>query len=434
MKKIMSLVLSIVLLLNISSHVFAAGNDEYGAEVDCPENEIYISRELRQNASIMNELWGEETSNRYDSGSKAIIEISENKETATVSLEYAGTENTAVLKGNYNQVTVDDEIGYVAVYEGVFSSIPDGSLALNPENMLPVIVDVTFSDSEMFAAITLGYATEVANPCILFYGEYSDKIARFSNENASRTLSKAEESIARHDNNEKELPLRIDGTCRYKGSTSVYMGAHLAGRLSVFHANELGNQGNMSTYVKVNTDSSSVKDYIENDLGFGSYTVTAYPDTFNISMCGNHNDFHAVTNSYTPQNNSTAATISIPVYGGSVIGVQFISFDVTMSSTTVTPSKYTSSSNHPNNKLAWNIYKRNGWNPGTFDGDYSTQTGMTVSSTYTYEGNVTNNLSRSMTSTGSIRYEYWIMIMGNLSSYHVSTNTMSKTTYVTICP
>jgi hypothetical protein len=50
MKKIMSLVLSIVLLLNISSHVFAAGNDEYGAEVDCPENEIYISRELRQNA------------------------------------------------------------------------------------------------------------------------------------------------------------------------------------------------------------------------------------------------------------------------------------------------------------------------------------------------------------------------------------------------
>ena len=33
-----------------------------------------------------------------------------------------------------------------------------------------------------------------------------------------------------------------------------------------------------------------------------------------------------------------------------------------------------------------------------------------------------------------LRYEYWIMIMGNLSSYHLSTDTMSKTTNVTICP
>lgn len=226
----------------------------------------------------------------------------------------------------------------------------------------------------------------------------------------------------------------VDGTCKYQGYDTVYLGNKMAGVLSVFHADELRNQGNMSTYVKVNTKSSLVESYIEDDLGFGSYTMMAYPDTFNISICGNNNNLHAVTNSYTPQNNSTSATISIPVYGGSVIGLQFVSFDVTMSSTTVTTSKYSSSSPHQNNKLSWEIYRRNGWNPDTFDGGYATESGMTVASTYTYEGNVTSNVTRSMTATGSIRYEYWIMIMGNLSSYHLSTDTMSKTTNVTICP
>ena len=169
-------------------------------------------------------------------------------------------------------------------------------------------------------------------------------------------------------------------------------------------------------------------------MGFGSYTIAAYPDTFNISICGNNNNLHAVTNSYIPQNNSKSATINIPVYGGSVVGLQFVPFKVTMSSTTVTTSRYSSSSQHPNNKLSWKIYQKHGWNPSTFDGGYSSKAGMTVASTYTYEGNVKANVKRSMTATGSIRYEYWIMIMGNLSSYHLQTGRMSKTTNVTIRP
>lgn len=439
MKKIMSLVLSVVMLFSLSSQVFAASVDTYieksfPIEEDSSENRYYVSKELRQNLDIMKEIFGEKAGNRYDSSSAAVIHISEDKNSVKLNLNSGGEQKYTVLSGYFNQVEIDGKVGYVGVYEGLLSPIQGRSLALNSDGLLPVIADITFSDSEMFAVITLGYATETSNPDILFYGDYSSQIAQFSNENAEMTLSKAEETALQNDSNKEGQPLRVDGTCRYKGATSVYMGSHLAGRLSVFHANQLRNQGNMSVYVKANTNSNEVKEYIKNDLGFGSYTVMAYPDTFNISICGNHNDFHAVTNSYTPQNNSTSATISIPVYGGSVIGVQFISFDITMSKTTVTPSKYTSSSQHPNNKLSWSIYKRNGWNPGTFDGDYTTETGMTVSSTYTYEGNVTSNLSRNMTSTGSIRYEYWIMIMGNLSSYHVSTSTMSKTTYVTICP
>lgn len=213
----------------------------------------------------------------------------------------------------------------------------------------------------------------------------------------------------------------------------MYMGGKKVGDLSVFHADELANQGNMSTYVKVNTKSSLVESYIEDDLGFGSNTMMAYPDTFNISIRGNNNNLHVVTNSYAPQNNSTSTTISIPVYGGPNIGLQFVSFDVTMSSTTVTTSKISNSSLHQN-MVSWKIYKKNGWNPDTFDGDHTTESGMTVASTYTYEGDVTSNVTTSITTAGTIRYEYWIMIMGNLSSYHLNTGTMSETSIVTIVP
>lgn len=395
-------------------------------------SDAFITKNLTQNTDIMDELFGDNAQERFDKDSSVLISISPDKKTAIITLSYNDTICTAVLNGTYNEVASSNGIGYVGVYEGFVSPIQNRSLALNTDEQLPIIADITFTDSDIFAVLTLGYATETQNPDILFYGDYSAQVANISNTNATQYL--AEAKIKHSTEDETAMPMSVDGTCKFQGHDTVYFGSHMAGILSIFHADELSNQGNMSTYVKVNTISNMVKNYIEDDLGFGSYTMMAYPDTFNISICGNNNNLHAVTNSYTPQNNATSSTISIPVYGGSIIGLQFISFDITMSSTTVTPSKYSSSSPHLNNKLSWVIYKKNGWNPDTFDGGYATESGMTASSTYTYEGNVTSKVTKSMTATGSIRYEYWIMIMGNLSSYHLSTGTMSKTTNVTICP
>lgn len=428
MKKYISLLLALTLCFSMAS-VTVSASSIFTEDV---VSESYVSKVLTQNATVMTEVFGEKASERCDANSFAQVSIGKDKETATITLSYGETKSTAILDGTYSEVITSNGIGYVGVYEGFIVPIQSRNLALSESGKLPIIADITFTDSDIFAVLTLGYANETQNPDILFYGNYSEQIANISNTNATKTLEAAQ--IKKAAENEIVTPMGIAGNCKYQGYDTVYLGSKMSGVLSVFHADELRNQGNMSTYVKVNTKSDSVQQYIKEDLGYGSYAKMAYPDTFNISICGNNNNLHAVTNSYTPQNNSTSATISIPVYGGSVIGLQFVSFDVTMSSTEVTTSKYSSSSPHQNNKLSWEIYKRNGWNPDTFDGGYASESGMTVASTYTYEGNVTSNVTRSMTATGSIRYEYWVMIMGNLTSHHLSTDMMSKTTNVTIRP
>ena len=160
----------------------------------------------------------------------------------------------------------------------------------------------------------------------------------------------------------------------------------------------------------------------------------AYADKFSISICGNNGIIHAVANTYVPQNSETHTTLQIPVYLGSVLGVQLIPYQITTSSTIVTVSRYPSNSQHPNNRVTWQIYKMNGWNSWEFEGDYTSQNGMTGASNYTVEGNITGSNVYCMYSTGSIRYEYWVMINGNSMCYHISTGTLSKTTFVTIRP
>jgi len=186
--------------------------------------------------------------------------------------------------------------------------------------------------------------------------------------------------------------------------------------------------------VKVNSNTPNMRSYVENTMGFGSSVSSVLPDIFKISISGNHNDFHALANSYLPQNNSTSATITVPYYAGATLGVQTVSFDMLMSSTTVTPSKYSSSSIHPNNKLDWEVYKRWGWDPSVFDGTHSMSKGMTAYGTYTYEGNVSSNITRSMTASATIGYDCYVMIGGVLTGFRVTTEAMSKTTNVTICP
>lgn len=427
MKKNVFILLVLALCLSLFSNVVSADS----SVTSSIKSDNFVSKKLAQNTLIMNEVLAKKAQNKYCEDSFAQVSISIDKKSAAITLFYNGVTSTSILDGTYNEIHLADRTGYVGVYEGFISPI-SGSSTVNTNEKKPIIADITFTDSDIFAVLTLGYANETMNPEILFYGDYTTNIATISNTDATQSLEEVQKKQIVE--NETISPLAVDGECKYQGYDIVNLGSHLAGVLSVYHANELKNQGVMSTYVKVNTRSDLVKEYIEDDLGFGSYTVTTYPDTFNISICGNNNNLHAITNSYLPQNNTTSATISIPYYAGSVIGVQFFPIEITMSSTTVTPSRYSSSSQHPNNKLSWEIYKRNGWSSTTFDGGLGSKTGMTVASSYTYEGNVASNISRSMTSTASIRYEYWIMIMDNLSKYHLSTGNMSKTTTVTICP
>lgn len=431
-KKIKSILVMFLCISLVIGLYFNNDNVYVNASSGFENNDMFISKNLNLNYETMNQLF-EYTSGALYNDSMLTVQISNDKKTVYLYLSIGGKYYGSVMTGTYNQVIDNGENGYIGVYEGVLPVIPGTDLALTSENTTPVIADITFSNSEMFVGLTLGYAAD-KKPSILFFGEFTETLSNFAAINYSNLTEKREIEKTKDDFCLNSDQLRADGTCRLKGYTSVNMGTNAAGGLSVFHANELKNQGLMSIYVKVNTNSNNVLSYIQNELGFGSSAVATYADTFNVSICGEHNNFHAVTNSYSPQNNSTSSIISIPVYLGSVLGVQFVSFNVTMSTTTVTPSRYSSSSPHPNNMLTWYIYKNFGWNPSDFDGDYTTSKGMTVASSYMYEGTVLGSLSRSVGSTGSIRYEYWAYIGMTQYQLHLTTGTMSTTTYVTVIP
>lgn len=423
MKKLISLFLAVVLCLPM---VCAASASSISSGDLSVSDEFFADAELALNLDAMESVFGEV---QVDACINR-LRISEDKESVEITFMYDGYSYCSTLHGTYDEVQAGSINGYIGVYEGLVMAVDESTETL-VDTATPIIADITFNESEMFVALTLGYAAETTKPIILFFGEISEDIAATSNAYATQTLNAAQ---AHAQEEYSTSATSVDATCRLQGYTYDKMGTHMCGVLSIFHANELRNQNSMTTYVKVNTKSDLVEDYIEDDLGFGEDTLFACADTFNISICGNHDDFHAVVNSYSPQDSATTSTIYVPVYGGDVIGLQIFSFETTMSKTTVTPSKYSSDSGHPNNKLSWYMYKKNGWNPDTFDGGYLTEKGMAVSAYYTYEGNVTSNLSRTMTATASIRYEYWVMVVDTLYSFHLTTDTMSVTSSVTICP
>ena len=339
-----------------------------------------------------------------------------------------GTITDSVLSGGSNLIETNGCIGYVGVYEGLMLPALERNLSTDENGFVHVTLDIIYTEAEAFAVLTIGDPTETYNSEIIFYGEFTPVIADVSSENAKRAKAEKTRNIE-----EPSVP-RINASPKYQGSSSTYMGSHKAGELSVVHADELSNQGVMTTSAKVNSQSASVKSYLSGDMGYGSLVSLVYPDDFKISMCGYDNYLHAVTNSYLPQEGFTTATIPLPVYGGPVIGLQFISINVTMSSTTVTRSRYTNSSPSDNNRLAWEMYKLHGWNASDYDGDYSTGTGMAATASYTYEGDMSSSFSRSMYFTGQIRYEYWVTIMGTMTALHLSTSTMGRMTSVTIFP
>lgn len=413
-----------VIVLSMAMILFMGNTNLLAAETQA--NERLIKATLNRNDGLMREAFEEapETLQRVADNSVS-FEIDIEQKTLKLDGAY-----DVMLSGDIEQVLVDDITGYVGVFEGKLS---DGTA---------VITDATFTDSELFAVITVG-SLGVNDPAILFYGQLTDTLGSIADKHSEeviiqRNLEKrqgngvAEYSIEDEANEADTdrtsidtgiMPL-VDAATKFQGYDTAPNAGYSFGVLSLFHADELRNQGVMTTYTKVNTKCTQVENYLKNVQGFTAGSLVVYADTFDISICGNNDKLHAVPNAYLPQNNTTTATLTIPVYAGEVLGVQTIDFQITMSSTSVTTSKYSPNSN-PNSKVSWNIYQRYGWNPNTFDGGYATENGMVGEASYTYEGNVSDSFTTTMTATGRIRYEYQYTYAGSTMTLHLTTDEMS---------
>lgn len=409
MKRKLALLCAIVLCATLMTPAFAATNAS--GTVDAV---------LNVNTSLMEQSFNK-LATRNDADSQQ-IEIVLNPEAATA--EITG-DIDAALTGSVEEIICDDgNVGYIGVYDGW---LPDGT---------PVIADVIYNSDDVFATLTLG-TLGADNFSLTFYGELTDSLKAISNKYTQEVAEYHKPMSGTDDDGELTPTPYVQGKTIYQGSDDVYAGKsskYHAGNMSFYFPDELRNQGNMDVITKVNTDCDGVSDYLVDEMGFDEKTLVVYPDIFDITIHGNHDDLHCVTESYLPKAGSTSSTVKIPIYTGSTFGMQLLDFSIKMSSTDVSFSRHTPDSMYPNNEISWEIYKRHGWNPWDTDGDESSEAGMVVNATYTYGGNLSSSRYTSLTSTTSIRYEYQYTVSGTGVPLHITTDEMSVSANINILP
>lgn len=409
MKRTFALLCTITLCATLMTPAFAAANTSNT-----------VDAVLNVNTDLMKQAFNKPTP--YNSAGSQQIGIVLNTEAATA--EITGDIDTT-LAGSVNEIICNDgNVGYIGVYDGW---LPDGT---------PVIADVIYNADDVFATVTLG-TLGADNFSVTFYGELTDSLKAISNKYTQET-EEYHQFISDGDDKGELTPVPyVQGKTDYQGSDDAYIGKsskYHIGNMSFYLAEELKNQGTMEVITKVNTDCDGVNDYLVDEMGFNDTTLIVYPDTFDITIHGNHDDLHNITDSYLPKEGSTSATVTIPIYGGKYVGLQLLSFTFKMSSTDVSFSRHTSDSSYPNNEINWEIYRKNGWNPWDTDGDESTETGIIVNAAYTYGGNLSSSRYTSMTSTASIRYEYQYNLSGTGVPLHVWTDEMSVSSNINILP
>ena len=123
-----------------------------------------------------------------------------------------------------------------------------------------------------------------------------------------------------------------------------------------------------------------------------------------IEMIGTDKYLHS-NRVVVPTTGTTSMTLTFPAYLP-YIGFFTFGVPITMSSTSVEYRGVATNPVYNDNIITWNVYKRNGWTANDLDGDHEDATGAVVKAIYTYEGNVTSNISAVMGAYGAIRYEY----------------------------
>lgn len=333
----------------------------------------------------------------------------------------------AVLSGNCIEEQTEEYTALLGYYEGYSVSQSELTAIGNRNFDIEISADITIIDNDVFVIVTL-YQSDLDTP-ILFFGARTDRIIELSKRHYQESLL----SESRGNDVKESYSYRSPGATQYQGSSSITIGNRTLGEISAFHSSQLLNQGNMTVYEKINTNSTDVDAYVQTDLGYGYNYALSTVDQVVLSMRGNMSPLHAIANTYSPSAGSTSFNLIIPYYIGPYIGFGTISVPITTSSTTILTAGYPDST-HPNNYVEWTIYKAAGFGLVNLDGDGSTQTGISSSASYTYEDLVSTNTSRLMRFTGSLRFKYYIYNANDIIYAHFTTPTVEYYTAVTIIP
>ena len=417
-----------------------------GTEIRIDFGDAYVEKTLTYNDEIASAFSGD-FDIRASNDARANIRINRDRSIVDLSLNYNGERISAVLYGYDESVVTDKNIeGHFGVYEGFADFVSSKNFAFNSLGQLPIIANVIFNDSEIFATITVGCILPDFAPIILIFGELTDSFIDISNERAKRTtmMHTGRDIFYRDEDifDSKAHVIDDDGgggdgeysdfTCRLQATRNAFLENKSIARFAFYHSNAIRNGGVMNVYAAMSPNSAAVEEYVKNTLGYEG-SISSYPDNFNISICGNHNNLYHIVNGYIPQHNETTADLPIPLYLGDIIGFQTINIPITTSYTHVTRSNYSQFQNNKN-RIEWDIYKRHGWN----NSDFALPKAMAPSATYTFQGAVSNKFNTSMTATANVRFETIVVqnVLGTTVSHFISTTSdvLSITTDLTVYP
>jgi hypothetical protein len=364
-----------------------------------------------------------------------------------VSFEIGGKKYSVHLSGRLFSTEDDNGVcGYVGGLNGLIYNDRPATYRNGLERyvnneyyMQRVVLDINYipKSGDNFSTLTIGSIGQTV-PTILFFGDYTDALQKITAKYIKISNTRSAASDIKTDT--EVTAYAVDGDLRFQSKAYVNTSNGYVACVSLYHANELRNQGNMTVAAKVNSNSLNFRNYLKYSLGFNvpGSTIITYPDSFNIEIVGADGKLHS-TRSVAPNNSQTTVnfplTVYIPRYGWITIDIP-----ITMSSTSVAYRPVAVNPIFSDSIVTWDIFKRYGWN--LQDMDFVTanpekeNTGMRVKSIYTYEGNVTNSFKTSMGAYGSIRYEYSYYLPGvpNPSISHMWTSEALTANSLTIVP
>ena len=345
-------------------------------------------------------------------------------EEASISLE--------LLSGN--KKIIADLSGILFHYDGIkgFNGAFEGRVLNGESNNTPITMNLVYASSDkQLATVAMGCAD--TNLSLMCFGSYSEEIneinkARIKNENLVREKEKAA----------PERALMVDGTIRYKNSSTYAASGNELLTISSYHANEWRNASSTIIYGKVNSHVSGFLNYAKNAYSLnaqGSY-LNVYPDKYIIDMRVYDNQADYI--SHYPSAGSSSLSFNINVILP-YVGSTTLQYALNYSSCSVSITNLNSASSQ--NRIVWTNYKMYGWTSSVLDGYYNTNSGGGCKGVFQMANSISVNTPVSVRMIGQMRYQCdYIVPVNNhfgemeLYTYYLWTPEASCWSTITIVP
>lgn len=416
-KRLLCLFLSGAMLMGMCGQAYAA----YGQE-----ESVSLAMNLVENIQLEAKTFENRTQPFNDEISSIQVNISEDKSLAHLTLQYQGNTYNADLVGRSETASS----GYVGFFQGEMTSC-DGSDSLH------AIADITYTDKEMFVALTLrGYSSNDISSSVLFFGDLTEELAEISTLYAQSPSEPYEENC-----NEKidmmSAAASSDTSMYLAGFSPVRINSCNLGSVCLILPQSAPNGAATSIIGKANASSANganLEKYLLDDAGY-KYTLikgTTHLDQVNFSLFSN--DSGVLLSNPGPLNSNISFTIPIPIFTskpisiGDVIGVPTFPLKCNVSKTTVTPNGGVTK------RYDWTIYKINGWSDAEISGTPGSKSGIPVSASAEYHGNVTNSYNAKISAEASLVYAYSVSVETGVVKLHMSFPSDTMTGGITIRP